>query len=285
MSIDARRRAFSIAFVALLALSVVWPDPVVDINRLCCDANLGVDELSFLGREAPSWDVVFWFLAGLLVIALLQQPEFDAAAIREEARNVRFRRSGVVLFGAAVLLVAAVWFWADEPLMALSEMIASPRVADAIRLANRFGGGMNPAMIIVFFVLAGAAFRQRKWIWCGIAMAFAGAAAGLFVQILKFAVGRSRPELWLGAFHHARVSASSFPSGHTVGAFALAGVLFFNADSRTLRAIALLLAIGVGVSRILAFRHWPSDVVASAAVGLLFARAVASVEGRQAVRT
>jgi membrane-associated phospholipid phosphatase len=274
MSIDARRRAFSIAFVALLALSVVWPDPVVDINRLCCDANLGVDELSFLGREAPSWDVVFWFLAGLMVIALLQQPEFDAAAIREEARSVGLRRASIVFIAATVVVVAAVWFWADEPLMAMAEQVASTRVKDAIRLANRFGGGMNPAMVIGFFVLAGAAFRQRKWIWSGLAMALAGAAAGLFVQILKFAVGRSRPELWLGAFHHARVSASSFPSGHTVGAFALAGVLFFNADSKTLRVIALLLAIGVGVSRILAFRHWPSDVLASAAVGLLAAASV-----------
>ena len=274
MSIDVRRRLFAALFVALLALSVVWPDPIVDVNRLCCDAAIGVDELSFLGREAPSWDVVYWFLAGLLAIALIQQADFSL--IRGEVRNFALRRSvwliGIV--GLSAIIVAVVWAYADEPLMAMSEMVASPRVDDFIRLTNRFGGGMNPAMIVAFFILAGAAFRERNWIWCGFAMALAGAGAGLAVQVVKLLVGRSRPELWLGAFHHARTSASSFPSGHTVGAFALAGVLLFYASSKSLRVVALLLAICVGVSRILAFRHWPSDVVASAAIGLIAAGAL-----------
>src|SRR5437879_891222 len=71
MSIDAKRRAASAAFVVLLALSVVWPAPVVSINQLCCNAPLAVDDLSSFGREAPSWDVVYWSRAGVLVIAML----------------------------------------------------------------------------------------------------------------------------------------------------------------------------------------------------------------------
>src|SRR5207237_1211765 len=59
------------SFIALLVLSVFWPEPVVDVNRLCCHALLGVDDLSFLGREAPSWDVAFWCLAGLFALALM----------------------------------------------------------------------------------------------------------------------------------------------------------------------------------------------------------------------
>ena len=105
-------------------------------------------------------------------------------------------------------------------------------------------------------------------------MVFAGAAGGVVVQLIKFAVGRTRPELWLGPFHHARASASSFPSGHTVGAFALAGVLILNAESKTLRVIAALLAFAVALSRVLAFRHWTSDVMASAAIGMLVAAAL-----------
>ena len=76
MSTDAdllrRSRFAAAAFVGLLALSVFWPSPVVMSNRLWIHGNLSVDEFSFLGREAPSWDVVYWFLAGsfaLLVIA------------------------------------------------------------------------------------------------------------------------------------------------------------------------------------------------------------------------
>ncbi|HYH10234.1 MAG TPA: phosphatase PAP2 family protein, partial [Thermoanaerobaculia bacterium] len=37
------------------------------------------------------------------------------------------------------------------------------------------------------------------------------------------------------------------------------------------RALALVLASGVGLSRVLAFRHWPSDVTASAVLGLVTA--------------
>ena len=273
MSIDASRRLASVAFVFLLALSVIWPAPVVDVNRVCCNASLGVDELSFLGREAPSWDVVFWCITGLFVLALLQ-PGGDFRSVREEfGRRGRrpYTRRPYILLLASAIVVAIVWRWADAPLMAWSEDVGGHTVDDTIRLANRFGGGMNPLMIIGFFLLAGAVYRSRHWIGYAIGMAIAGAAAGIFVQIVKFAVGRTRPELWLGPFHHARASASSFPSGHTVGAFALAGVLMLRARSKGLRVAAALLAIGVAVSRVLAFRHWPSDVIASALIGLIAA--------------
>jgi membrane-associated phospholipid phosphatase len=114
-------------------------------------------------------------------------------------------------------------------------------------------------------------YRYERWMRYAIAMAIAGAGAGIFGQIVKFAVGRSRPEVWLGPFHHARASATSFPSGHTVGAFALAGVLIFASRNLPLRIIAALLAFAVGLARVLAFRHWASDVTASACLGLIVA--------------
>src|SRR5436189_5585313 len=72
---ESKRRYAALAFAALLAASVWWPSPIVSVNRLCCNAGLSVDELSFLGREAPSWAVAFWCLAGLLLIALFQTGE------------------------------------------------------------------------------------------------------------------------------------------------------------------------------------------------------------------
>src|SRR5258707_2437535 len=126
-------------------------------------------------------------------------------------------------------------------------------------------------MIVLFYLIAGVVYRVRRWIHYAVAMAFAGAGAGILVQLVKVTVGRTRPELWLGAFHHARASASSFPSGHTVGAFALAGVLVFAARSRALRITAIVLALAVAVSRILAFRHWTSDVFASMCIGMVAA--------------
>src|SRR5260221_2550764 len=127
---------------------------------------------------------------------------------------------------------------------ALAERLQTDAWEEPVRLANRFGGGMNPAMIVLFYLIAGGVYRQRRWIGYAVAMAFAGAGAGILVQIVKFAVGRTRPELWLGAFHRTHASASSFPSGHTVGAFALAGVLVLAARPASLR----LTPIGLGAS-------------------------------------
>lgn len=274
---DAKRRYAALAFVTLLILSVFWPSPIVSINRLWVGERIAVDELSFLGREAPSWDVVFWCAAGLLLLAILQSAEsYDfAEAMRQfRATRIRFhRRDAIVLLGGA-LLVAAVWLWLDAPTLAWAERVQSDATENVIRIVNRFGGGMNPALIVFFFLFAGVAYRERRWVSYAVAMAIAGLGAGLLAQLVKALVSRTRPELWLGPFHHAPGAATSFPSGHTVGAFALAGVLLFGARAWPLRIVALLLAAAVGLSRVLAFRHWLSDVTASAILGLFAASLV-----------
>ena len=273
MSIAAKRRYAAAAFITLLILSVFWPSPVVSSNRLWVKADLDVDELSFLGREHPSWDVVFWFFAGLLLLAIMQSAEGrDVGEALRQVRGARLdaasgRRAAIALLAGAAATVA-VWLLADVHVVAWAERVQTEWTRDAIRIVNRFGGGMNPVLIVAFFFVAGVAYVQRRWVSYALAMAVSGLAAGIVAQIVKHVVGRARPELWLGPSHYAPGSSTSFPSGHTVGAFALAGVLLFGARSRILRAAALLLAVAVGLSRILAFRHWASDVTASAAIGL-----------------
>ena len=276
MTLVAKRRYAAAAFVTLLVLSVFWPSPVVSSNRLWFGEPLAVDDLSFLGREAPSWDVVFWFFAGLLLLFILQSAE--SVDFREPLRIIRALRFDRRLwprvlagFAVGVLATLCAWFFADQPVLAWAEGVQSEHIEDAIRIVNRFGGGMNPPLIVLFFLIAGVAYRERRWVGSALAMGIAGLGAGLAAQIVKHLVGRARPELWLGPAHYAPGSSTSFPSGHTVGAFALAGVLVFASRSWTMRIIALVLATAVGLSRILAFRHWASDVTASAVIGLLAA--------------
>jgi membrane-associated phospholipid phosphatase len=266
MSIDDKRRYAAAAFVTLLLLSVFWPSPVVSSNRLWLNQPLAVDDLSFLGREAPSWDVVFWFFAGLLLLVMLHSAE------SYDWRVVRFERpplpGAALLLAGGALVTAIVWRVLDAPGMAWAEGVQSEWTEWAIRMLNRLGGGMNPGLVVLFFLVAGVCYRSRSWVAYAAAMAISGLTAGILAQIVKHIIGRARPELWLGPAHYAPGSSTSFPSGHTVGAFALAGVLVFTARSRTLRVIAFVLAAAVGISRILAFRHWPSDVCASMFVGV-----------------
>jgi membrane-associated phospholipid phosphatase len=277
MSIENKRRYAAAAFCTLLILSVFWPSPVVSINLLWINEDIDVDELSFLGREAPSWDAVFWCIAGIFLLLILQSAE-PGADFREplrQARAIRFERSlwrrDAVHLLLGALVTAGVWLFLDRPMLAWAEAVQSETTEDVVRILNRLGGGMNPVMVVAFFLVAGVAYLERRWVSYAIAMAVAGLGAGLLAQIIKHLVGRARPELWLGPTHYAPGSSTSFPSGHTVGAFALAGVLIFGSRSLTLRVVAFALAAGVGLSRILAFRHWTSDVTASAVIGLVSA--------------
>jgi len=282
VSRDAKRRYASAAFVTLLILSVFWPSPIVSANRLWLGERLAVDELSFLGREAPSWDIVFWCFAGLLLLVILQSA--DSRNFAEPLRQLRALRVDRGLWPRAAIGLAAgiaatlfAWLVLDRRVLAWAEGVQSDFTENVIRIVNRFGGGMNPVMIVLFFLIAGVAYLERRWVSYAIAMAIGGLAAGIAGQIIKHLVGRARPELWLGPSHYAPGSSTSFPSGHTVGAFALAGVLLFASRNPPLRAVAILLAAAVGLARILAFRHWLSDVTASAAIGLIVAWAATRV--------
>src|SRR5438270_4839396 len=114
MSIDAKRRLASAAFIALLALSVFWPAPAIDINQLCCHAHLTIDDLSFLGREAPAWDIAFWCIAGLFLLALLHPNDvYNPSDFREvwslmRATRIRLRKIDALAVICAAIVVAII---------------------------------------------------------------------------------------------------------------------------------------------------------------------------------
>lgn len=63
----------------------------------------------------------------------------------------------------------------------------------------------------------------------------------------------------------------SFPSGHTTTAFAMAGFIMLTFASLPLRLCVLFLAVLAGLSRISVGAHWPEDILAGAALGLMIA--------------
>ena len=88
------------------------------------------------------------------------------------------------------------------------------------------------------------------------------------VEALKFATGRQRPyqnnangEFWK--------SGASFPSEHSAGAWAIAGIMAHEYPSPFMRFLSYGMATAVSVSRIEAKQHFPSDVLIGAAIGYL----------------
>lgn len=95
--------------------------------------------------------------------------------------------------------------------------------------------------------------------------------AGAFVLTygMKYMVDRQRPyERWPNRVHpYSYENSPSFPSGHTATAFALATSLSIKYPKWYVIAPSALWACSVGVSRMNEGVHYPSDVLAGAAIG------------------
>jgi membrane-associated phospholipid phosphatase len=101
----------------------------------------------------------------------------------------------------------------------------------------------------------------------------------LGVQIVKFIVDAPRPKLYfakeLGQLHFVKgvimLSHHSFPSGHTLTAFAT-GVLFtYLAKNKNWAYLLIFYSVMVGFSRVYLSEHFFEDVVAGSIMGVTLA--------------
>lgn len=95
------------------------------------------------------------------------------------------------------------------------------------------------------------------------------AEAAVLSYGLKYAVGRERPyERYPGRVHaYSLENSPSFPSAHTAAAFSLATSLSIKYPKWYVIAPSAVWACSVGFSRMNEGVHYPSDVVAGAAIG------------------
>lgn len=172
----------------------------------------------------------------------------------------------VVLMGAWLALFAsgAGALSPDEAVAGWVRSWETPWLSDAAYLGE---GPVQLGAVLVLIVAGDGETAGR------VVEAELGAAAATWAG--KTLLGRARPWAGEGAGRFVGPSLEgayhSFPSGHTSAAFALATVL---ADRYPRWApLWYAAAVGVGLSRIYTEAHWPTDVVAGAAVGHLAARA------------
>ncbi len=182
-------------------------------------------------------------------------------------------------------LITARWATYSLGLAMIVQMIAGPQ-KDIFLAVNQWAASHAPQFWasvtllghtgVLMCCMAPLLVYQPKVMMSFVAAIPAGALSSL---VLKHSMGASRPGDLLspvdfnniGAF----LSGNSFPSGHSITAFAAAAAVCASLAMRPGRmryvviAASLALASLVGVSRMAVGAHWPTDVVAGAGLGWL----------------
>lgn len=130
---------------------------------------------------------------------------------------------------------------------------------------------------LIGFAIAALLFhyywKSSTWTNRSLFLFSAVAVSGILADIIKVIAGRFRPSelfehgLYGFDFFHIERALTSFPSGHTATAFALATAIVYLWPRYS--ALAWLFALSVGISRIAITAHYPSDVLGGALTGIL----------------
>ena len=183
--------------------------------------------------------------------------------------------AGIWIFGALLdaLLDNAMMVKVDITAEAFIHAHMTPSLLRIVLATTQFGGPIAMTALAV----AGAVVlwrARRKDVLMGWIAAFAGGP--IIDEVLKRAVHRSRPT-YGAAFVH--TDSFSFPSGHSmasmIGYGMLVWVLFVfwhpkRAWKVLVYALAGLLVVAIGLSRIFLGVHYPSDVAGAWAAALVW---------------
>jgi undecaprenyl-diphosphatase len=149
---------------------------------------------------------------------------------------------------------------------------ASPALTSIMRVVTMLGA---PSVLFGLSIVASLGFLARKNHRAAIMLVVAMVGSILLNMVLKLSFRRSRP---VPFFDFESPSSFSFPSGHALVSFCfysvMAALISARTSSRAVRAIvwalAALMVLLTGLSRIYFGVHYPTDVVAGYAAAFIW---------------
>ena len=177
--------------------------------------------------------------------------------------DIKRKRIRIVLI---LVIVAGLLYAANKPLFKMINGLNSPSADWIFLTVTHLGNGLVAAMIALLL----AAWNREITLRTALGMFIAGTLTSLVKEIAS----SPRPLPVLGDVIHIvgpGLRGNSLPSGHTATAFAFAFSLR-NSVNRSVYYLCLLIAVGVGYSRIYIGAHFPLDVYLGMLAGWAGAR-------------
>jgi membrane-associated phospholipid phosphatase len=181
---------------------------------------------------------------------------------------------GLLVAGGLLLALTAILI--DPHVTRWAALVKHPWIDAVIALLNPIGSGV--VLLVACVLLAGLAHAGGACRLCHAALlgAVAFASAGLVEFSVKHLLGRYRPDADMPVLAVLGPSfvpdVDSFPSGHATSVFAVATVFatFYPRLAWVLYPPAAAIAIG----RVYLERHYVSDIVGGAMIGMVVAFAI-----------
>jgi undecaprenyl-diphosphatase len=168
----------------------------------------------------------------------------------------------LAMIGVAALLLGGPGTGVDPPVL---RAFANADLVPAARLLTHLGDGWT---VLAASLLAAGALLLGSHRRRAILLLVIVASEKLLVEAMKAGFDRARPDV-LG--RQVAVHNMAFPSGHSANAMAVwLAIALLATDARLRRpavALALAVALVVGVCRMILQVHWPSDVAGGWAFG------------------
>jgi hypothetical protein len=177
--------------------------------------------------------------------------------------------AATVIFGVAAIL--------DRPVRDAMRRHA-PNDNQFLKIVERFGAEYSLGVLGGFY-LAGVSGHETAAEVAQDGLAASIIASVMITPAIKFATGRARPREneGIATFHPFSLGNavnSSFPSGHTTQAFAVASVIANHYDDAWVAYSSYTVASLVGFARVYHDAHFTSDVLAGAMIGTLVGKSV-----------
>lgn len=159
----------------------------------------------------------------------------------------------------------------DDKVFALISSFSTPGFIQTMKVFTFFGS--TQFLFPAYIALTGYFFFRKK-IRYGTDIAIIGASSTALMFCLKQIFHRQRPDLPILK----GITTYSFPSGHALSSFIFCSILIFIIRNGTWKNIykwiatilLLFFSITIGISRIILKVHYPTDVIASFCLGIVW---------------